>query len=233
MARGLAAQGVSVICATPHTTHWARAGDTQAIQARVGELQQALAQAGIAVQVLPGAEVHVEANLAEAARHRRITTLNGTDYVLLEFAYDSLSPGYERLIFELQLAGLRVVLAHPERITPFVDEPGRLFELISRGCLGQITAASLAGRFGKRVTDVARRFVEHRLVHVIASDAHDAAPGGRLDALASARETAISLIGEPAAASMMEELPAMIVAGQVVMVEAPLPPKARRWWFAR
>jgi protein-tyrosine phosphatase len=45
---------------------------------------------------------------------------------------------------------------------------------IESGCLVQVTAQSLLGRFGADARNVARQLMKRGLVHFIASDAHDA-----------------------------------------------------------
>ena len=44
--------------------------------------------------------------------------------------------------------------------------------MIRMGCLGQVTAMSLTGGFGPEVKQLAEDLLIHRLVHLIASDAH-------------------------------------------------------------
>ncbi|HLG71327.1 MAG TPA: CpsB/CapC family capsule biosynthesis tyrosine phosphatase, partial [Chloroflexota bacterium] len=183
MAAALVDQGVTQACCTPHTTEWAAAGDEARIGERVVELQASLDERGIGLKLLPGSEAHLSPTLAADVRKRAVAPLNGSQYLLLEFPYDFLPPLFERVVFELQAGGVHPVIAHPERIGPIADDPSILYRLVHRGCLAQLTAMSLAGGFGPRVREVSDLMLEHRLVHAIASDAHDADPRGRLFAI--------------------------------------------------
>ncbi len=221
MARALVAQGVTQVCCTPHTTDWAKAGDEASIRQRVADLQSALDHAGIGLKLLPGAEAHITPTLVGDVKRHAVATLNGGPYLLLEFPYDSLPPFYEQVVFDLQVNGIRPVIAHPERIAPIAEDARILYELVRRGCLAQLTAMSLAGGFGPRIREVSELMLEHRLIHVIASDAHDADAGGRLFALAGTGRQ-----------DLLETTPEAIVRGLPVEAPEPMEPK-RRHFFGR
>ncbi|MFI5265799.1 MAG: tyrosine-protein phosphatase [Chloroflexota bacterium] len=233
MARALVDQGVTTACCTPHTTEWATAGDEASILARVARLRATLAKQSIPLELLPGAEAHITPTLAADVQRHAVPTLNGTPYLLLEFPYDLLPPFFERVVFELRVHGIRPVIAHPERIAPIADDPNILYQLVRRGCLGQLTAMSLAGGFGPRVREVSELMLEHRLVHAIASDAHDAQPGSRLFALPDARSSASRLLGESAASALFDATPAKIVAGEPIEPPEPVEYKRKHFSFLR
>ncbi|HEX6513579.1 MAG TPA: CpsB/CapC family capsule biosynthesis tyrosine phosphatase, partial [Chloroflexota bacterium] len=222
MARALLEVGVTTVCCTPHTTEWAQAGDQASIGRHVEALRAVLVERDIRLELQPGAEAHITPTLAGELKAGRWPTLNGTPYMLLEFPYDYLPPFYEQVIFELQASGFRPLIAHPERIGPIVDDPNLLYRLVTRGCLGQLTAMSLAGGFGPRVRDVSQIMVENRLVHVVATDAHDAKPGSRLFAIPEARAAAARLAGEAAAVELFDMNPVRIAAGEPVHAPEPL-----------
>jgi protein-tyrosine phosphatase len=233
MAAALVEQGVTQACCTPHTTDWATAGDEARIRQRVAELQETLDEEGIGLKLLPGSEAHLSPALAADIGRRTVASLNGSQYLLLEFPYDFLPPFFERVVFELRAHGVCPVIAHPERIAPIAADPSILYGLVRGGCLAQLTAMSLAGGFGPRVRDVSELMLEHRLIHAIASDAHDADPRGRLFALRPAREAAKRLLGMAAADDLFETTPARIVAGQAVDAPEPVEIKKRHFGFLK
>lgn len=232
MARALLEQGVTTVCCTPHTTEWATAGDEKSVRQRVASLETSFSDRAIALPLLPGSEAHITPTLAADVAAHRIPSLNGSRYVLLEFPYDSLPPSYERVVFELQAQGVRPVIAHPERIAPIADDPTILYELVRRGCLAQLTAMSLTGGFGSRIREVSELMLDHDLIHVVASDAHDAKAGSRLFAIQPAREAATRQRGLAAADRLFDTTPATIVANGPVSAETPREPK-RRFGFLK
>ena len=81
---------------------------------------------------------------------------------------------------------------------------------------------SITGDFGEMVRHCAEMLLRHRLVHVIASDAHSA--HSRPPILSQAVETVAGIMGSYAdAEQMVTKLPAAILAGE--MVEVPEPKK--------
>jgi hypothetical protein len=86
-----------------------------------------------------------------------------------------------------------VLLAHPERSPTFARDGHRLGRLVALGASAQVTAGSLAGRFGEPVRRTATRMLEAGLVHVVASDAHDAVrrPPGLRAGIEAERERAV------------------------------------------
>jgi protein-tyrosine phosphatase len=227
MARALLDLEVSAICCTPHTADWARAGDAGSIASQVKQLQAELDARGIDLKLLPGAEAYLTPSLPADVERKAIATLNGTSYLLLEFPYDFLPEGFTRVVFDLQVRGLRPVIAHPERIAPIAHDPNILYELVRRGCLGQLTAMSLSGGFGPRIREVSELMLDHNMVHLIASDAHDARPGSRLFALPQARESARRIVGPERSRALFEDTPARIIGGEVVERADPVEYKRR------
>ncbi len=233
MARALVARGVTVVCATPHTTEWATAGDAASVQGHVERLSTELAERAIDLRLLPGAEVYLTPHVAAQVQSRQVATLNDTHYVLIEFPYDSLPPFFERAVFELQARGFRPIIAHPERIAPIADDPNILARLIRRGCLAQLTAMSLSGGFGARSRSICELMLEHHLVQLVASDAHDAEPGGRLEAIEPARAVAAKVLGAAAERELFEDIPARIVAGERVDSPEPIDYRKRHFPFLK
>ena len=66
-----------------------------------------------------------------------------------------------------------MLLAHPERCPAFQRRPDRLVRLVEKGALCSVTAASLAGRFGRTARRYTLAMMRDGLVHDISSDAHD------------------------------------------------------------
>jgi protein-tyrosine phosphatase len=171
LARAAAEAGTAVVAATPHV----RADypyDVGRIAPAVEELNRVLRSAGVGLEVVTGGEVAIT-ELTELDRSvlDRVSYAGGP-YVLVESPYTQVGQLLERTLFEAQLAGLRPVLAHPERSPCFHDDLDRLAEIVSRGVACSITAGSMAGRFGPAVKEVTAKILERGLAHDVASDAH-------------------------------------------------------------
>ena len=49
----------------------------------------------------------------------------------------------------MQMAGIQPVIAHPERNSQIMEQPDKLFHLVEKGAISQLTAASVTGDLGK------------------------------------------------------------------------------------
>ena len=177
MARMAAADGVKVIVATPHWDAVSRPLDMDFLAERVAELQARIEAEGIELRIEPGAEVMLSPDLVERAEAGDLPRLAGSEYVLVE------APAYvtwdvmRRTLFELQLRGVRLVLAHPERAGPVLEDYSRAAELSSGGIKLQVTATDLARPWtslgwSNSVIRVARALIRDGLADLLASDAH-------------------------------------------------------------
>ena len=187
MARQAAADGIELICATPHIRH-DHDVRTAELEWRVEEVNAALGRAGIAARVTTGGEVaetileHLDEDELGAV------SLGGTGrWILLEPAPGPLSDSLAAAVEHLRKRGFRSLLAHPERhLTADVDR--RLAALIDRGALVQATAAYLTA------ADTAPTMLElagRGLIHVLSSDSHSARHGRPLrisEGIAALRE---------------------------------------------
>lgn len=215
MAREAAQDGIDTIVATPHVYEPLPGTSPQAIAAKVMQLQQLVDKAGIPVRVLPGSEVHLSLALPDELRNGRLTTVaDGGRYLLVELPFGSLPIYTGEVLFQLQVAGVTPIVAHPERNESIRRNPELLAELVRRGCLTQVTGGSLRGHFGEPAERSACLLVRMGLAHVMASDGH--ALERRRVRLNAARRVAAGLAGEAGAKAMTESRPRLIVEGSSV-----------------
>ncbi|WP_342044812.1 tyrosine-protein phosphatase [Bacillus sp. OTU530] len=174
MAKEAMQQGIHTIVATPHHQNGKYNNEKQVILEKVNELNAVLKEQDIAVKILPGQEIRLYGEFLQDYDSGTILTKNETGkYVLVEFPSNHVPRYAESLLYDIQLKGLIPIIAHPERNTEIIERPGLLYNLIKKGALSQVTAASLTGDFGKKIKKFSMQLVEHNLAHMIASDAHN------------------------------------------------------------
>jgi protein-tyrosine phosphatase len=232
-ARIAAADGVRTIVATPHCREGFFVNERPAVVAAVDRLRSRLASARIPLELLPGAEVHIGPDLVERVRDGRAPTLadNGKT-LLLELSTSQRPVELENLIFQLKLAGIVTLLAHPERIRYFRDDVRRYEMAIRMGAYGQITSGSVLGVFGEEILEFSEELVRKGLVHVVASDAHNLR--GRPPLLRPAIEKIGSWVGAAHASRMASDIPRALLEGREPDVEPPREARpAKRPLFSR
>jgi protein-tyrosine phosphatase len=227
LARAAAADGVTAIAATPHVRQdYPTTADT--MEAKVAEVNEALREANVDVEILPGGELALEAMQALGDGVFRFGLGGNPKLLLLEFPYHGWPLSIAEVVFRLRAAGVVPLIAHPERNTDASGSPERLRDLADAGAYFQITAASLDGRLGRRTQAAALRFVELGFAHVIASDAHH--PGIRATGLTAARE---AIGDEDLGRWLTEDVPRALLAGDVLPPRPESPPARRRLRFLR
>ena len=220
LCRQAAADGITALVCTPHVDF--RYTNTRTtIEPVFALLDEAVKTAGIALRLVKGAEVHMSPDILIRLKERDLLTYHDSGrYLLLEFPFQQVIMGTEDLVYRLRLAGVTPIIAHPERIGFFMDDPDRLFNLIRIGALGQVTGGSLMGQFGDKSLRVAVSMVERNLVHIIASDAHDVSY--RRPVLSEVAEMARRRFGQERARQMVDENPRAVIEGSDIDPPAPV-----------
>lgn len=173
MAQAAIKEGIDTIIATPHHRNNAYDNYKQDIVTNVSILNELLEEENIPLQVVAGQEVRMYGELLEDYAKGEIQTLADTKYLLVEFPTREVPQYAEQLLYDIQLSGLRPIIAHPERNMELLENHGRMYELIRNGALAQVTAGSILGKFGKDVQEFTEQLIKANLVHFIASDAHN------------------------------------------------------------
>jgi len=107
--------------------------------------------------------------------------LEGTDRVLMEVPFTGPADRVFALAEHVESAGLRPVIAHPERTEAVLDDPAIADELAARGWTVQVNATSLTGRHGPEIEELGWLFVETGVATVVASDGHRTSRPAHLD----------------------------------------------------
>jgi len=167
LARTAVAAGMRTLVATPHVS--ARyPNDADTIARLVGELNGRLAEEGVKLEVLPGAEIAITRLPEIEPEQLTRLGLGAGRWLLVEPPFTLVAWGLEGMLLDLQRQGHRIVLAHPERC-PALQRDRR----VVRSLLMSITAGSLVGRFGGEVRRYALELAREGLIHNVTSDAHD------------------------------------------------------------
>jgi len=209
MARVALDDGIETIVATPHFS--VDGGPTpDQIRTATQELRQALADDGLPLKILPGAEVRADPQVPEMLNRGQVMTVaDGGKYLLLEPPLIGIPNYLEQLCFDLQIAGITPILAHPERTELYRHERQVYHRLVDRGCLIQVNAPSLRGRYGGAIRRIAGDLIRSELVHIVASDAHNAT--SHAPVLGKVRRAVVQAAGEDAFREMTELVPGKII----------------------
>ncbi len=201
MARCAVADGITHVACTPHIYPGLYENDRDGIAAAIDAFRAVLAEEGIELTLVIGADTHLTPDLLDDIRSQRIPTLNDSRYLLFEPPHHVAPPRLEESVFKLIAAGIIPVLTHPERLS-WIDSHYALFgRLAHAGALMQVTAGSVTGRFGRRPLYWAERMLDEGQVHLLATDAHHI--DRRPPLLAEARDAVAKRLGDAEAVHLV------------------------------
>jgi protein-tyrosine phosphatase len=204
--------GITKIGLTPHLYRLTKHGnDISLLEKRIAEFRRWSER--FPIQFFRGSEVYIDDQIVENIKKNNLT-VNNSSYVFVEFPANSVISGVRDVFYQILLAGFIPIISHPERNTVFSREPELLFDLISTGAFAMVTANSILGGFGRAARKAAKVFLKHNLVHLIASDAHDAE--SRPPLLKRAVERAMKIVGEEKAAAMVTVIPQAILDNRAI-----------------
>lgn len=228
MAKACLGAGIHRVTATPHVNErWG--SDVEIRRKAHRELTSRLAEESIPLEVAFGAEIALSTAIEMSPSELSEFRLGGADWLLIEPPPVGPPAAIHSMVFGVQAAGHRVLIAHPERSRPLREHLDLLGSLVDGGVRTQVTASALTGRFGSTAERAARLMFDRGLVHTIASDAHDATnrPPELADALTGSNLSEL-------AGWLCDEMPAWILEGGDEPIRpAFAPPKVRRGLLGR
>jgi protein-tyrosine phosphatase len=230
MAEDAIADGITHVVATPHCSSQFLF-DFANVQAKRDALAEKLHGR---LKLATGCDFHLNhENLLAIRKHPEPFCINQKDYLLVEFNEFSIPPAVDQTLHELQLAGLRPVITHPERNPILRSQPDRLMQWVRLGCFAQITAGSLSGVFGPGAKEDAWSWMTRGLIHFVSSDAHNTAR--RPLKLRFAYDSIAQQLGEETARAVLVENPLAAFNGDplpyVPEIEEPRQRKRKRFLF--
>ncbi len=183
MLRGLKQAGFDTVMATPHMRPGMFDNDRAALEAAFERMKPHLAgQADLPAVFLASEHFFDEIVFA------RLLDGQGLPYpdvgpsgaaapkkkrgVLVELPTQAFPARIERRFFDLGRAGLRPVLAHPERYQPVWKDDSCLDPLIDAGACLLLDVCALVGKYGRASQKAAERLLESDAYEAACSDAH-------------------------------------------------------------
>lgn len=167
-------QGISRIIATPHSEafHFSK----EDIRTVFHRLTAAAAKLCPDMKLYPGCEVYCEADIMEQVLELLDSgvypTMNGTNYVLMEFSQWVAPERTAPCVKALVDAGYKPIIAHMERYKYLRNHMQLVDQFRAMGALIQLNAYSLFDEMDDSVKNWARRLVLERKADFLGTDAH-------------------------------------------------------------
>lgn len=169
----LKAVGFNKVYITPHFQHPRFDNDEEDIRRRYQEMKLRAVEAAVDIEMAGVAgEYRIDSGFKNRLENPRFLQVAGK-YVLVEFSLHQQMMGCDEMIFDLQMKGYDIILAHPERY-PYLNVLGsRMEQLKNQGVFFQINALSLGGFYGEEPKRRAYQMLERGWVEFMGTDTHN------------------------------------------------------------
>lgn len=185
-----ARRGTGVLYGTPHV--WPHLPLTAEREVAVREAYGKLRRE-VALDLRLGFELTPSHALLSGDPRRYV--LEGTDCVLMEVPFLGGTELLNALAGRVERAGLRPVIAHPERTEAVLHDPTLARRYADRGWLVQVNSTSITGRHGPEIHELAWSLLHEGTASLVASDGHRETRPAVLD---TAFELALARLGRRA-----------------------------------
>jgi protein-tyrosine phosphatase len=166
--KGLQALGFSKFISTPHIFSELYPNTEYTISNALKVTREALVVADVNVEISAAAEYMIDESFEVK---KGLMVLPG-NYILIEMSYLNETPNIEHEIFSLQLAGYKVILAHPERYVFYHNAFHRFHRFKDMGVSFQLNLLSVTGYYGKEVKIAADYLLSKECYDFAGTDLH-------------------------------------------------------------
>lgn len=165
--------GIRYIVATPHFHPKRGEASHEELKHQLRLVREEAAKISDKFRIFVGHEVYFGQDIPELIKDKQILTMNGKEFILVEFAPSAGAEELQRGIQQIQMRGYRVVLAHVERYSCLRDDFSMVKYLVDTGVYLQVNADAILGNMGRTIKKFVKKLLEEELVFCVGTDAHD------------------------------------------------------------
>lgn len=173
MLRIAADSGTTAMIVTPHYKKGRVGTPRHKIGEMIQQVQEYAWEDGIDIQLYPGTEIYYNSSLEEKLESGWLSTMNDTEYVLVEFSPMDSFQYIRNAIDDVFSLGYHPIIAHVERYECMLKSVENVESIREMGCLIQVNAGSVAGNYGFMVKHFIKKLLKKQLVDFVGSDAHN------------------------------------------------------------
>ncbi len=167
----LAGLGYRKVITTPHIMVDLYKNPPEIIRKGEKQVKEAIEAERINIEFEASAEYQLDEGFLNHFKNGQLMTFGGK-YLLLELSYFNAPPNLFEMLFDLQLAGYKVILAHPERYAYWHRDFSKLEDLKNRNVFFQLNMISLSGFYSLPIKKISERLIDGGMVDFIGSDLH-------------------------------------------------------------
>ncbi|WP_158798478.1 tyrosine-protein phosphatase [Pedobacter sp. L105] len=160
--------GFSRLICTPHIYSDVYPNTKETILPVLAEVRLGVKKAGWSIEIDAAAEYMADGSFTAVEDLLTLPQM----HILIEMSYLSETPNIDEIIFDLQIRGYKVILAHPERYNYYHGNIQRYQRFKEIGCGLQLNLLAILGYYGKRVKVAAEEILKEKLYEFAGTDLH-------------------------------------------------------------
>ena len=171
--KGFAKLGMRKVITTPHVMSDFYKNSKENVYPKRDLIRQRLVEENINIEFEAAAEYMIDDGFEKKIAAGNLLTFGPEGkHILFELPFMTEPPNLNNCLFELQIAGYKPVLAHPERYLYYANDHEKYIALKERGILFQLNMLSGLGYYSKPVADATQFLVKNKLIDLVGSDTH-------------------------------------------------------------
>lgn len=163
--------GFAQFTGTPHIIKYVWENNRISIEEAHKVAKNGFSLQGKIVNLNYAAEYMMDDSFVKLFQSEKLLTLKD-NYVLVEMSYMNPPIQLYDILFELQVAGYKPILAHPERYIFYHKNFDEYKKLKKAGCLFQLNLLSSVGYYGKNEAETAQKLLDSNMIDFVGSDVH-------------------------------------------------------------
>ena len=208
--RDLEKSGFTDVILTPHYIKDSRYSNSRNDNLqRLNRLKKELKKKNISINLYLGNEIFMDDSIYELLKNDKVSSLNNTNYLLIELPMSGEYPGYLEEFKYLMSQGYKVVLAHPERYLSFQEDFNLVYQLEDIGVYFQSNIDSLVGKYGPVAESMVKRLLKENKLSFLATDIHT--KKHNYDSWNVAKNVALKYVTEEVFDTLTRENPSLLI----------------------
>lgn len=166
--------GYNKIITTPHIMRGGYDNTPEIILSGLNDLTKELKKRNIDFTIEAASEYYLDETFVKLIKEEQEVLTFGDNYLLFELSYMTRPNNMESVFFDMNVAGYRPIMAHPERY-PYLHTKNldKYKKIKDAGIYLQLNLFSLVGYYGKPAKMIAEQLVDANMVDFVGTDIHN------------------------------------------------------------
>lgn len=166
--------GYRKVITTPHTMKGGYDNTPEIITAGYERLKDEMERRNVMFPIEVASEYYLDETFIKRITDEEKLLTFKNNYLLFELSYMTRPNNMEKAFFEMNVAGYKPIMAHPERYPYLLDKDLNNYKKIKdAGIYLQVNLFSLVGYYGKSAQQIAKSLVDEEMVDFVGTDIHN------------------------------------------------------------